>query len=77
MQRFGAVAVIRGIMVLLFVGLSVTSITSGRVVAGVLFGALAAANVALVIAMHRRRRGLERRFPQLADRRPGGRRDVA
>ncbi|HEY7137043.1 MAG TPA: hypothetical protein VIB48_18460 [Acidimicrobiia bacterium] len=75
MERFGAIAVIRAVMVVLFAGLAATSFVSGRVLAGVLFAGLAAANVALVVAMHRRRRALTQRFPQLAQRR--GRRDVA
>jgi hypothetical protein len=75
MERFGAIAVIRVVMVVLFAGLAATSFASGRVVAGVLFAGLAVANVALVVAMHRRRRALARRFPQLAQR--PRRRDVA
>jgi O-antigen/teichoic acid export membrane protein len=78
MQKFGGVAVIRGIMVLLFAALAATSIASGRVVGGVLFGALAVANVALVVTMHRRRRDLRRRFPQWSGGGPGRSwRDVA
>lgn len=72
MKRFGAIAVIRGVMVLLFAGLSATSIASGRVFAGVLFGALAVANVALVVAMHRRRTEIARRFPQWSRGRSDG-----
>jgi hypothetical protein len=68
MQRAKWVYLIRSVIAVLLVALGVVSLTSGRVVVGVLLCGLAAMNVALTVAMRRRRADLLARYPGLAGR---------
>jgi hypothetical protein len=63
----GTIYVIRGLIAVLLAALGVVQLASGRVVIGVLFIALAIANVALLVTMRRRRADLVRRYPRLAE----------
>lgn len=63
------IVVIRSAIAALLAGIGVVNLTSGRVVLGLLFLGLAAMNVALTLAVHRRRAELGERFPRLAEAR--------
>lgn len=68
MERARWLYLIRSVIAVLLVALGIVSLTSGRVVVGVLLLALAAMNVVLTVAMRRRRAELLARFPGLAGR---------
>ncbi len=57
-RRARTVLVLRSIIVVLLVALAAASLANGRIVIGVLFGCLAATNVALITMFVRRRNEL-------------------
>lgn len=67
MRSMSTIYVIRGLIAALLVALGVAQLASGRVVIGVLFIALAIANIALLLTVRRRRADLLRRYPRLAE----------
>ncbi len=77
MKKIDGVIVIRCLIAALFAALAVTSFAAGRTIGGVLFAALAIANVALLVTVQRRRAALRRRFPRWGGDGPRRWRDVA
>ncbi len=72
MRSGTTIIVLRSIIAGLLAALAVAALLDGRVVIGVLLGALAVTNVTLTVTVHRRRRELQARFPGLAARRGRG-----
>ncbi|MGZ6965167.1 MAG: hypothetical protein ACXVKA_13240 [Acidimicrobiia bacterium] len=71
MKHRKAVMAIRSVVAAIIAALGIGALASGRLVVGLLLIGLAACNVALTVAMRRRRADIMRRFPNLATRTQG------